>query len=409
METTDTTPSTPSDMRVSLSFQGQTLVLEGSPQKRITAEMTGEELYQQTLEALQLSDETSLKVLCKGKRIECNTEVIPAFVKAAAAATNSSSSNKPLKLLVMATSTVVLADLSSKRSDPTIRGFDQESPTPKAAAVYQPWGPNLSHQDFNHKFCRFQACTWQSFGHRPTDGTTPHAFRAMQLLEKLAMDPGVVAVMQERELVVGTLGEMDPIDDRVMHKMQHEAKGSCLLGYNTNGGTRIDLKLRTDDLTGFRPYPQLVATLLHELSHNWVGEHNALFWTNFAQMRAEYLTRHKALQSTVVEGTTTAERAGLNDPKHPFLQDIPATIFQELVPDMAQHGLHPAMIEAPIRQRCHELQEEFLRGTVLGGGTSNMVASSSLSARERALAAAEQRRNQHEQDSKKQGENNGQS
>eukprot|EP00957_Ditylum_brightwellii_P180316 13736496-Ditylum_brightwellii.AAC.1 len=88
----------------------------------------------------------------------------------------------------------------------------------------------------------------------------------------LASDPGVIAVMKECELVVNALGEMDPIDDRLMQK--HKADGACLLGYNTNHGLRIDIKLRTDDLQGFRPYPQLVSTQIHELSHNWVGEHD---------------------------------------------------------------------------------------------------------------------------------------
>jgi hypothetical protein len=167
------------------------------------------------------------------------------------------------------------------------------------------------------------------------------------------------------------------------------------LGYNTNGGARIDIKLRTDNLKGFRPYPELVATLLHELSHNWVGEHNLLFWTNFGQMRAEYLTRHRALQSSLVNGKTTAELADLNKE---ILERIPETILNELVREMAQHGLHPRMIETPIRQRCQELEQELLQGKRLGGGAAAEVVDTA-SVRERALAAAEQRRKQQEKDS----------
>jgi hypothetical protein len=58
-----------------------------------------------------------------------------------------------------------------------------------------------------------------------------------------------VAIFQLRELVVGMLGKMDPIDDHLMQKEQQE--GACLLGYYTNHGTRIDVKLRTDDLITF--------------------------------------------------------------------------------------------------------------------------------------------------------------
>merc|ERR1719420_942532 len=105
---------------------------------------------------------------------------------------------------------------------------------------------------------------------------------------------------------------MDPVDDRIMQKAQQEHGDSCLLGYNTNRGPRIDIKLRTDDLQGFRSYPELASTLIHELSHNWVGDHNLLFWTNYAQMRAEYLFTHARLRGAlVVRGKTTAELAGL--------------------------------------------------------------------------------------------------
>ena len=63
----------------------------------------------------------------------------------------------------------------------------------------------------------------------------PHASEARQLLERLKTNPGIVVILRSRELVVGTLGEMDPVDDRIMQMMQLEG-GECLLGYNTNSG-----------------------------------------------------------------------------------------------------------------------------------------------------------------------------
>jgi hypothetical protein len=69
---------------------------------------------------------------------------------------------------------------------------------------------------------------------------------ARRLLEQLKTNPGIVAILRSRELVVGTLGGMDPDDDRIMQRMQIKG-GECLLGYNTNCGLRIDTKLRTDD------------------------------------------------------------------------------------------------------------------------------------------------------------------
>merc|ERR1719171_3380919 len=203
---------------------------------------------------------------------------------------------------------------------------------------------------------------------------------------------------------------MDPIDDRIMQKMQQEhGDKSCLLGYNTNRGLRIDVKLRTDDLRRFRPYSELVSTLIHELSHNWVGDHNLLFWTNYAQMRAEYLYTHARLRgsSRIVRGKTTAELAGLDKSR---LENVFEFIMFELVRDMAQHGLHPRMIESPIRQRIRELQEEDERnresqGYRLGGGRGGEDAATAAAAngiggagagRELARLAAERRAREQE-------------
>ena len=196
--------------------------------------------------------------------------------------------------------------------------------------------------------------------------------------------------MKERELFVNTLGEMDPIDDRLMQNKQ--TQGACLLGYNTNRGLRIDIKLRTDDLRAFRSYPQLVATLIHELSHNWVGEHNLLFWTNHGQMRVEYFHRHSLLTSSgyIINGRTSAQIAEV-----PYLtnEGIFQQVMKELQQDMAQHGLHPRTIEAAIRQRCEDLKIVAGADRTLGSGDGITIQGS---ARELALAAAERRaRHQH--------------
>eukprot|EP00955_Chlamydomonas_euryale_P009888 106152-Chlamydomonas_euryale.AAC.1 len=41
----------------------------------------------------------------------------------------------------------------------------------------------------------------------------------------------------------------------------------CVLGYNMNRGQEIALRLRTDDLRGFRKYEAVRDTLVHELAH----------------------------------------------------------------------------------------------------------------------------------------------
>mmetsp|Transcript_21655 Transcript_21655/g.48677 ORF Transcript_21655/g.48677 Transcript_21655/m.48677 type:complete len:421 (-) Transcript_21655:622-1884(-) len=404
---------------VNLTYQGKSNIVE------VSGATTGFELHQKTLNIVfgiagdSDGDNTAsapgttatelLKLLFKGKRITAQPNTLP-FEDIAPA-----TKKKPLKIMVMATNISAIQELSTKRSDPTIRGFDQEKDAlaRRRAATSQKYWADAMVQDKDYKFCRMTACTDHSFGHRSTE-STPHAFHAIELLEKLATDPGIVAIMKERELVVGTLGEMDPIDDRIMQKT--ESHGGCLLGYNTNRGLRIDIKLRTDDLSGFRPYPELVGTLIHELSHNWVGDHNALFWTNYAQMRAEYFYTHARLRksSVIVRGKKTSELAGLNEQA---LENVFELIMNELVKEMAQHGLHPSMIAAPIRQRIQELEEEAQKtasqqGHRLGGkpangfvnNTSTMVhkvANAGSSARELAWVAAERRAREQKEQKKK--------
>jgi WLM domain len=362
---------------VSFTFKGKSHTFQVTCTTTAVTTITGRRLYEEARKAFELDETTTeVKLLLKGKRID---DTDTSFPFSEVVGDDSNKKVKTPKIMVMATPIITIDELSTKRSDPTIRGFDQELnhslKRQQQQQQTQHWSDGVSQQHKEYKFCRFDPCHDQSFGHRATDNKTPHAFAARQLLEKMATDPGIVAVMKERELVVGTLGEMDPIDDRIMLAKQRETNDqSCLLGYNTNAGSRIDIKLRTDDLSGFRPYSELISTLIHELSHNWVGEHNLLFWTNYAQMRSEYIFTHARLMrsSLLVNGKTTAELAGLDRTK---LTNVYQCIMSELVREMAQHHLHPNMIESPIRQRIKELEEEDARnhyqGRRLGGSGMN--------------------------------------
>lgn len=404
---------------VNLSYKGKSNII------KVSAATTGLELHQITLttvfgvnhnsfgendvSVIESSTAEMIKILFKGKRIPAQSDKFPFKDQP-----TDKNKKKPMKIMVVATNVSAIQELSQKRSDPTIRGFEQEKniiEKRKSAASETYWGDAMvQHKDY--KFCRLKACTDHSFGHRSTE-STPHDFHAMKLLEKLSTDPGIVAIMKERELVVGTLGEMDPIDDRIMQKT--ESHGGCLLGYNTNRGLRIDIKLRTDDLSGFRQYPELASTLIHELSHNWVGDHNLLFWTNYAQMRAEYLCTHARLRKSavIVRGKKTAELAGLNEHA---LENTYQLIMNELVREMSQHGLHPSMIAGPIRQRVQELEEthrmENEEGYRLGGSpmqsklgnegkTAGVNVREGMSARELAFIAAERRAREQEERKKK--------
>lgn len=92
----------------------------------------------------------------------------------------------------------------------------------------------------------------------------PNPEKAQRLLEKLRDDRGVRAIMAARKWSVGELIELTPFE-------------ASILGYNRNAGQLIAIRLRTDDLSGFRHYDSIRKVLLHELTHNVWGDHDDNF------------------------------------------------------------------------------------------------------------------------------------
>jgi len=431
---------------VVLSYKGKSITIP-----RVSSTVTIYELYETIIDTLQLRDDTNenkCKILYKGKKLNYDHEIDKAkcvFSSASFQKKMMSSKAKPPKILVMTSSITSLHQLNSQKSDPLMRNFEQEKQREESRTgvnyhshggnnkkkpseiISKVWGEHFV-QDKNYKFCRFEACTWQSFGHssqtpQQTASSIPHDFEALELLHQLATDPGIVAIMKERELVVNTLGEMDPIDDTIMKKKQTEGGGQmCLLGYNSNHGLRIDLKLRNEKYH-FRSYSSLISTLIHELSHNWIGDHNLLFWTNFAQMRIEYIYTHAVLRSTsyIINGKSNTELAQLSLPPPTANNNLEQLVFQfimhELKQEMAQHGLHPNMIISPIQQRLSELEKNRVMKhngrTMMNSGSSGSGGDgdgrkksssplNTMSARELALMAAEERRTRQQQQQEQQ-------
>eukprot|EP00580_Thalassiosira_gravida_P002846 CAMPEP_0201605280 /NCGR_PEP_ID=MMETSP0492-20130828/5152_1 /ASSEMBLY_ACC=CAM_ASM_000837 /TAXON_ID=420259 /ORGANISM="Thalassiosira gravida, Strain GMp14c1" /LENGTH=445 /DNA_ID=CAMNT_0048069495 /DNA_START=265 /DNA_END=1602 /DNA_ORIENTATION=+ len=439
---------------VKFSYKGKSNSIDN-----ISHKTTATELLKEVRNSFQVDDDIILRLIFKGKTIAQesimedkdvmevdgdatnDTNAHPAFQPE----TTKIPKSKTLKVIVMGSATTTtIRKLNSLRSDPLTRGFDdlrlQKSNT-KSSVLSTYWGPLHGHQSEQYKFCRFQECTDASFGSRP-GSSTPHAWEARTLLEKLATDPGTVAIFESRELIVGSLGEMDPVDDRLMQ--QTASEGACLLGYNTNRGMRIDVKLRTDDLSGFRPYAELASTLIHELSHNWCGDHDVLFWTNFGQMRVEYLWEHACLmrgggggsggksstaalaevtemispsaKGTIANGSSSSN----NDYARMMMGNICQSVFRELARDMAQHHLPvqsvaPAVVafgkELMMERKYEDACWSKTGGQRLGGSsssTSSPSASSNddaaaaaavgMTPRERALAAAEKRAREKQRD-----------
>ncbi|KAG7397231.1 TBC1 domain, member 5 [Phytophthora boehmeriae] len=95
--------------------------------------------------------------------------------------------------------------------------------------------------------------------------------KAREILEKLANDRGILAAMAKHKWSVGILAEMPP-DGKV------GVDPVCVLGLNQNKGQKILLRLRTDDLLGFRKFLSIKKVLYHELAHNVHSEHDSKFY-----------------------------------------------------------------------------------------------------------------------------------
>ena len=123
--------------------------------------------------------------------------------------------------------------------------------------------------------------TFATYRALPVPGfVRPTADAALRLLHKLASDPGILGVMAKHRWKVPLLAEMPP-EGKV------GVSESCVLGYNVNAGQEIHLRLRTDDLKGFRRYARIRETLLHELTHNVWSDHDINFKRLCSQLNVE--------------------------------------------------------------------------------------------------------------------------
>ena len=108
----------------------------------------------------------------------------------------------------------------------------------------------------------------------------PYESRAKDILVELANDLGVINLMKKRNWHVGTLAEMFPEGEVGISEV-------CVLGLNQNKGQKILLRLRTDDLNGFRNMTTIRKVLFHELAHNDFSEHDDNFFTLMRQVEKE--------------------------------------------------------------------------------------------------------------------------
>ncbi|CAO3644799.1 unnamed protein product [Cunninghamella blakesleeana] len=118
----------------------------------------------------------------------------------------------------------------------------------------KPYKKNMTEQDIKYTFHSISVLP--EFPHQQD--------KAREILQRLKDDRGIKAIMRHYKWSVGQLIELSPFE-------------KSILGYNRNNGQLIALRLRTDDLTGFRSYDSIRKVLLHELTHNIWNDHDDNF------------------------------------------------------------------------------------------------------------------------------------
>jgi hypothetical protein len=108
----------------------------------------------------------------------------------------------------------------------------------------------------------------------------PNESQAREILHSLSQDPGILACMAHHQWKVPLLSEMYP-EGKVGESEV------CILGLNRNQGGEILLRLRTDDLQGFRKIQTIRKVLFHELAHNVHSEHDGDFFLLMRQIEKE--------------------------------------------------------------------------------------------------------------------------
>ncbi|XP_078439372.1 zinc metalloproteinase-like protein [Wolffia australiana] len=198
---------------------------------------------------------------------------------------------KPIRMLGVFEHEIEEISQSRSKSDSRIRGFEEEEErlrhrllTAAQPSLKLPQGPYI--------FCEFRTLTV------PGMELTPPPSEALKRMHMLACDPGIIAIMNKHRWRVGIMSEMAPVG-------YVGISPSCLLGLNKNQGKEISLRLRTDDLKGFRKYEIIKKTLLHELAHMVHSDHNADFYALDKQLNEEAVS----LDWTRSRGRTLTGRA----------------------------------------------------------------------------------------------------
>ncbi|KAL5222448.1 hypothetical protein ABZP36_027161 [Zizania latifolia] len=180
---------------------------------------------------------------------------------------------KPIRMMGVFNDEIEEVSDNGKRPDLRIIGFDEEEQRLRQRSSGRPQIP-LKLPQGQYIFCDFRTL------HLPGIELNPPPSEALKRMHMLACDSGIIAIMNKHRWRAGIMTEMAPIG-------YVGVSPKCILGFNKNMGEEISLRLRTDDLKGFRKYESIKRTLLHELAHMVHSEHDANFFALNKQLNDE--------------------------------------------------------------------------------------------------------------------------
>lgn len=219
---------------------------------------------------------SDLKLLFKGKVLQDETVLMSEILP------KSSSGKKVYRLMATGVSTTEAQKLEKEmqediRKVPRVRDDLTESGRANIERRRQLGRAMLQKASQKNKQ---QSGETYGFGRIETLPNLPDRDKAKEILTALANDPGVLACMAKHKWNVGALSELYP-EGKVGESEV------CVMGLNENKGQRIRLRIRTDDLQGFRKILSIRKVLYHELAHNVHSEHDGDFFQLMRQIEKE--------------------------------------------------------------------------------------------------------------------------
>jgi hypothetical protein len=163
--------------------------------------------------------------------------------------------------------------------------------------------------------------------------------------------------MKKRKWRVGSLAELYPEGNVGQTDV-------CVMGLNQNRGQQILLRIRTDDLKGFRKNLSIREVLYHELAHNVHSEHNSDFFQLMRQIKNECLAMdwtqgqgsgvfNSSFNDTGVEGGTYCSGGEVNRNTQDGLS------ARELARRAASKRLNERMGEKCVRTQCQSVDSLY--------------------------------------------------